>query len=78
MIGRILTVGLGSFGSTSWILTGGLGAYSGAPDPDPVFTTRLMLVGTSAKRLGLDGASMERLTVRGTSQRRNTLEGASR
>ena len=78
MIGRILTAGLGSFGSTSWMLTAGLGAYSGAPDPDPVFTTRLLLVGANAKRLGPDGASVEWLTVRGTLQRRNTLEGASR
>jgi hypothetical protein len=47
-------------------------------EPDPVFTTRLSLLGCSSKRLGLDGTSNQRLSVRGASQERLELEGASR
>lgn len=52
------------------------GVFTG--DADPVFTTRLDLVGATGKRFTLTGPSNQRLTLRGASQRRNTLEGASR
>ena len=47
-------------------------------EPDPVFTTRLKLLGCSAKRFGLEGTSNQRLSARGASQKRLDLDGASR
>jgi hypothetical protein len=47
-------------------------------DPDPVFTTRLSLLGCNRKRLALQTTSNERLSMRGTSGKRLAQVGASR
>lgn len=55
-----------------------LGFYGGSdvPEPEPIVTTRLTLIGTSQRRLALQAQSQERLTVLGQSEKRLT-QGAS-
>jgi hypothetical protein len=47
-------------------------------EPDPVFSTRLNLLGCNGKRLALRTTSNERLSMRGTSGKRLAQMGASR
>ena len=56
----ILTHGLGSFGSSSHVLTQGLGFGAGV-----VVRRRLTVIGTGVKRLTTEGTGDKRLTVEG-------------
>ena len=76
MAGSILTRGLGR--ALGFILTLGLGKPPTPPGPDtPIYTTRIKIIGTSARRLSVDGTAGTRLNVRGTSGQRIGLEGTS-
>jgi len=66
----ILTHGLGSFGSSSHVLTQGLGFGAGV-----VVRRRLTVIGTGVKRLTTEGTGVERTTAIGTGDKRLTVEG---
>lgn len=73
MAGSILTRGLGML--RGFILTLGLGR---PPDPGTViYTTRIKIIGTSARRISIGGTAGTRLSVRGTSGQRMGIEGTS-
>lgn len=76
MAGSILTRGLGML--RGFILTLGLGTPVTPPGPDtPIYTTRIKIIGTSARRMSIDGTAVTRLSVRGTSGQRIGIEGTS-
>jgi len=58
----ILTHGIGSFGSSSHVLTQGLGFGAAT-----VNSQRFDIIGTSQQRLSLAGTSQQRLTLTGSS-----------
>ena len=76
MFGSTLTRGLGMI--KGFILTLGLGTPITPPGPDtPIYTTRIKIIGTAARRMSIDGTAGTRLNVRGTSGQRIGLEGTS-
>lgn len=72
-VGKLLTLGLGSFGGAKYLPI--LGLDVNPITASDITTTRITLIGASTERFAITGTSTQRQSLSGTSTERLTLDG---